>query len=87
VIRPAVRLLKAGTPEATPEPAAFRVVVKDGRLNVETRDAPLAEFLAAVAAEAGLVIETDEAIQVRVTVAFAGLPLDEGVGDWPTDTR
>lgn len=60
-------------------PSALRVVVEEGRLTVNLPDVRLARVLRLIGMRAGVAIAMRGDLSARVTEAFVGVPLDEGI--------
>jgi hypothetical protein len=73
---PAGRALAAEAP--TPA-ATMEVTVREGRLSVNLRDAPLADVLRLIGQEARLTINLEGQFRAPITGAFTGLPLESGI--------
>ena len=59
--------------------AAIDVVVRQGRLTIDVRNAPLAQVLRTIAERAGLALTLRSDLSAPITQSFTDLPLREGI--------
>jgi hypothetical protein len=57
----------------------MEVTVREGRLSVNVRDAPLTEVLRRIGQEADLKVHLDGQLRTPITTSFIGLPLESGI--------
>jgi HEAT repeat protein len=62
-----------------PSPATDEVAVRKGLLSVKLRDAPMADVLLAIGAQAGFEVIIRGDLSAPVTSSFSDLPLDKGI--------
>jgi hypothetical protein len=83
VAAPATSRAEAGDAGGVERPSPAReelvVHVEDGRLAVRLRDAPLGDVLVAVGRASGVAVSLGETAPERVTLAFAAVPLEDGL--------
>ena len=81
VALPALTLhLRASLSVAAAEiPATITVDVRQSLLTVDIRNAPLADVLRVIGERAGLRVLIQGDVSTPVTVAFTGVPLDQGI--------
>jgi hypothetical protein len=75
-------LSAAGRARAAEPPRAPRVIdvtVRQGRLSVTLRDAPLAEVLHLIGQQARLTVHLDGPLQTPITGTFTNVPLESGI--------
>lgn len=73
---PAGRELAAQAPTST---GTMEVTVREGRVSVDVRDAPLADVLRMIGQEAGLKVHLDGQFRTTITTTFSDLPLESGI--------
>jgi hypothetical protein len=73
---PAGRVLAGEAPTST---GTMEVTVREGRLSVNLRDAPLADVFRLIGQEAGLRVHLDGQFRTTITTTFTGLPLESGI--------
>jgi hypothetical protein len=70
---------RAPAAEAATPAGTMDVTVREGRLSVNLRDAPLGDVLRLIGQEAHLKVNLDGQFGTPITATFTGLPLEAGI--------